>query len=77
MPGNREIPAMSRDDSAKGPRVPDRRVFLKAAGAGGVGAAAAAALPGEPQALEPPAEQVQSRYRLNAHVQRFYFLNRL
>ncbi|WP_119678796.1 twin-arginine translocation signal domain-containing protein [Indioceanicola profundi] len=68
---------MSGEDSKKGL---ERRNFLKAAGLAGVGAAAgaAAAVAAEGETLtETPEEQIKSRYRETAHVQRFYFLNRL
>ena len=72
---------MSRpDDPRPGPRsarLPGRRALLKGAGLAGVGAAALAVAPDASEAYEPPEQQVASRYRLNEHVKRFYFLNRL
>jgi hypothetical protein len=64
---------MDRNDN------PGRREFLKSAGLAGVGAAVAvpAAMIGEAEARESPEEQVKGRYRPSAHVERFYFLNRL
>ncbi|MGQ9370333.1 twin-arginine translocation signal domain-containing protein [Azospirillum sp. ST 5-10] len=65
------------DATGRGRR-PGRRDVLKGVGLAGAGAAAAlAAAPQPGEAYEPPEEQVESRYRLNAHVERFYFLNRL
>ena len=57
---------------------PSRRDFLKL-GAGTAGAATAlvVASGGEAQTLEPPLEQVKSRYSRTPHVERFYFLNSL
>ena len=54
---------------------PTRRRLLLA-GAGGAVAASTASLAatGEPESA---AEQIKGRYRLSAHVERFYFLNRL
>lgn len=69
---------MSRKDTGPDDRRQGRREFLRTVGIGGVGAAAAAAVPaGDTQADEPQAEQVKERYRLSPHVERFYFLNRL
>ncbi len=69
---------MSRSDPTPETAPPTgRRAFLKAAGLAGLGGAAAAALPEAARSYEPPSEQVEARYRRNAHVERFYFLNRL
>lgn len=69
---------MAQDDDTIDPR---RRRFLRSAGLGAAGAAAAvpAILAGgdEAEAFSAPAEQVKGRYSLNDHVKRFYFLNRL
>lgn len=58
-----------------------RRRFLRTAGLSAAGAAAAvpAIVAGgdEAEAFSAPEEQVKGRYRLNDHVKRFYFLNRL
>lgn len=58
-----------------------RRRFLRTAGLSAAGAAAVvpAVLSGsdEAEAFSAPEEQVKSRYQLNEHVKRFYFLNRL
>ncbi|WP_404383791.1 hypothetical protein [Caenispirillum salinarum] len=58
-----------------------RRRFLRGAGLSAAGAAAAVpvVLSGgdDAEAFSAPEEQVKGRYRLNDHVKRFYFLNRL
>jgi hypothetical protein len=55
-----------------------RRGLLKAAGLAGVGAAVAVPVTaGEAAAQESGDEQLKSRYRLNDHVRRYYFLNSL
>lgn len=53
----------------------DRRAFLT--GAGTAGAAAATGAAALETVREPPSEQIEGRYRLTEHVERFYFLNRL
>lgn len=51
-----------------------RRLLLAGAGSAVAASTASLAATGEP---EGPAEQIKGRYRLSAHVERFYFLNRL
>ncbi|WP_029007488.1 twin-arginine translocation signal domain-containing protein [Azospirillum halopraeferens] len=72
---------MNRNDDSTPDRAkaggPARRDLLKGAGLAGIGAATLAALPGEADAYQPPADQVATRYRKSEHVKRFYFLNRL
>lgn len=54
-----------------------RRDFLRAIGAGAVGAAASAPLAGEAlAATESPDEQRKARYKETDHIKRYYSVNR-
>ncbi len=53
-----------------------RRRVLKLVGVGGT-AAAAMATAVATEAYQSPEEQLKSRYRINDHIERYYFLNRL